>query len=64
MQFEYCKNILSVSNYRQIQQLDSDLIALEYLTIHGQKLEVLRLDKDSIVIKGIITQIEIGDAKK
>lgn len=64
MQFEYYKNILSVSNYRQIQQLDSDLIALERLTIHGHNLEVLRLDKDSIVIKGVITKVEIGDAKK
>lgn len=62
VQFEYYKNILSVSNYRQIQQMDSDLIALEKIKIYGQELKVLRLDKDCIIIKGVIKKIEMGDA--
>ena len=62
MQFEYYKNILSVSNYRQIQQIDSDLIALEKLNIYGKNMRVLKLDKDCIVIQGVINKIEMGDA--
>lgn len=62
MQFEYYKNILSISNYRQIQQIDSDLIALEKLNIYGKNMRVLKLDKDCIVIQGVINKIEMGDA--
>lgn len=62
MQFEYYKNILSISNYRQIQQIDSDLIALEKLNIYGKNMRVLKLDKDCIVIQGVISKIEMGDA--
>lgn len=62
MQFEFYKNILSVNNYRQIKQIERDLIVLERLTIIGQDLEVLRLSKDSIIIRGLIKTIELGDA--
>ncbi|MDE5856586.1 MAG: hypothetical protein K2H06_06025 [Anaeroplasmataceae bacterium] len=61
MQFEYYKNILSISNYRQIQQIDSDLISLEKINIVGHDLKVLRLDKDCIVIEGGIIKIEMGE---
>lgn len=63
MQFEYYKNILSISNYRQIQQMDSDLIALENIRIEGHDLKVLRLDKDSILIQGVIIKIEMKEDK-
>lgn len=62
MQFEYYKNILSISNYRQIQHIDSDLISLEKINIHGKDLKVLKLDKDCIIVKGVISKIEMGDA--
>ena len=61
MQFEYYKNILSVSNYRQIQQINSDLIALDKLMIQGQNLKVLRLEKDLIIIQGVIVKIEMKE---
>ncbi|MDE6656625.1 MAG: hypothetical protein K2J85_06520, partial [Anaeroplasmataceae bacterium] len=62
MQFEYYKNILSVTNYRQIQQINSDLISLEKISVYGQDLKVLKLDKDCIIIQGVIVKIELGDA--
>ncbi len=62
MQFEFYKNILSINNYRQIKQLDSDLICLENISISGEKLRVVRLDKDNIVIKGLIQKIDLGEA--
>ena len=62
MQFEYYKNILAVNNYRQIKQIDSDLIVLENLSIQGSNLRVLKLDKECIIIKGVIVNIKMGDA--
>ncbi|MDE7264470.1 MAG: YabP/YqfC family sporulation protein [Anaeroplasmataceae bacterium] len=62
MQFEYYKNILSITNYRQIQQLDSDLIALDKIKVYGKDLKVLRLDKDTIIIQGVIVKLELEDA--
>ncbi|MDE5715823.1 MAG: YabP/YqfC family sporulation protein [Anaeroplasmataceae bacterium] len=62
MQFEFYKNILAVNNYRQIKQLDNDLIALEKLKIHGTNLHVLKLDKEVIIVEGVIQKIELGDA--
>lgn len=61
LQFEFYKNILSVNNYRQIKQMNRDLIVLDHLTIGGQDLEVLQLSKDFIVIRGIIKSITLGD---
>ena len=61
MQFEYYKNILSITNYRQIQQINSDLIALEKMNIVGKNLKVLKLDKDCIVVEGVIIKIEMGE---
>ena len=48
MELEYYKNILSISNYRQIQHMDSDLIALKEIKVYGHDLKVLRLDKNQI----------------
>ena len=62
MQFEFYKNILAVNNYRQIKQIERDLIVLEHLTIRGENLEVLKLSKDLIIIRGVIKTIELGDA--
>lgn len=62
VQFEFYKNILSVNNYRQIKQIERDLIVLEHLTISGESLEVLKLSKDLIIIRGVIKTIELGDA--
>lgn len=62
VQFEFYKNILSVNNYRQIKQIERDLIVLEHLTISGENLEVLKLSKDLIIIRGVIKTIELGDA--
>lgn len=62
MQFEFYKNILSVNNYRQIKQIERDLIVLEHLTILGENLEVLKLSKDLIIIRGVIHTIQLGDA--
>ncbi|MDE7161506.1 MAG: hypothetical protein K2N65_01960 [Anaeroplasmataceae bacterium] len=62
MEFEYYKNILAVSNYRQILQINHDLITLDKISIHGDTLKVLRLDKDKIVIHGVITKIEMKEA--
>ncbi len=62
MQFEFYKNILSINNYRQIKQMERDLIVLDQITISGQELEVLRLSKDSIIIRGVIKTIKLGDA--
>lgn len=62
MQFEFYKNILSVNNYRQIKHLRSDLIELDKIIVKGTDLEVLRLSKDFIIIRGVIKTIQIGDA--
>ncbi len=62
MHFEFYKNILSINNYRQIKQLNRDLIELDQMTVSGTDLEVLRLSKDCIIIRGVIKSIQIGDA--
>lgn len=63
MELEYYKNILSISNYRQIQHMDSDLIALKEIRVYGHDLKVLRLDKNQIIIQGYINTLEMGDTK-
>lgn len=60
MQFEYYKNILAISNYRQIIQVDSDLIKLENISIYGNALRIIKLSKDEVIIKGSIAEIKIG----
>lgn len=62
MQFEFYKNILAINNYRQIKQINHDLIILEKLKIQGENLHVLKLDKEVIIIEGVIHKIELGDA--
>ncbi len=62
MQFEFYKNILAINNYRQIKQINHDLIILEKLKIQGKNLHVLKLDKEVIIIEGVIHKIELGDA--
>ncbi len=62
MQFEFYKNVLAINNYRQIKQINHDLIELENLRITGKDLKVLRLDKDTIIVEGVIVKLEMGDA--
>lgn len=62
MQFEFYKNVLAINNYRQIKQMRSDLIELENLRVQGKNLKVLKLDKDTIIVEGVIVKLEMGDA--
>lgn len=61
MHFEFYKNILVISNYRQIKQLTNDLIEVEGLSVYGSLLKVIRLDKDKIAIKGEVNKIILGE---
>ena len=61
MEFEYYKNILYIKNFRQIQHIDSDLIALKEIKIYGKDLRVLKLDKNSMILEGYIEKLEMGE---
>ncbi len=61
MRFEFYKNILLINNYRQIILVKSDLIKVEKLDIHGKNLNIIKLSKDEIVIRGIINEIKMGE---
>lgn len=54
-------NLLSVDNYKQIFELESDLIQVEGLKIHGSELKVLFLDSYRIIIKGKVSCIQLGE---
>ncbi len=64
VEFEYYKNILCIKNFRQIQHIDSDLIALREIRVYGKDLKVLRLDKDSIILEGYIEKLEMGEEQR
>lgn len=59
MSFEFYNNYLKVSNYRQLKQLNNDLIEIDNLTITGYNLNVKKMDKEQILINGRILNIEI-----
>lgn len=60
MLFEFYNNYLKVTNYRQLKQLNNDLIEIDNLLITGTDLKILRIDKEVIVIKGIILNLKLG----
>lgn len=54
-------NLASIDNYKQICSVADDLIVLEEIKIRGNNLKIKYLDKNRIVIVGIIKSINIGD---
>ena len=60
MLFEFYNNNLKVTNYRQLKQLNNDLIEVDNLLITGTDLKILRIDKEVIVVKGIILNLKLG----
>ena len=60
MLFEFFNNYLKVTNYRQLKQLNNDLIEVDNLLITGTDLKILRIDKEVIVVKGIILNLKLG----
>ena len=61
MQVKLDKNILTVDNYKQICNVNNDLIVLEEIKIIGDTLKIKYLDKNRIVIVGIIKKLLFGD---
>ena len=59
MSFEFYNNYLKVSNYRQLKQLNNDLIEIDNLTVTGYNLNVKKMDREQILINGRILNIEI-----
>ena len=59
MEFEYYDNFLKVTNYRQLKQLNNDLIEVDKLFITGKNLVILSMDNEVIVINGTITEIRL-----
>ena len=60
MFFEFYNNYIKVTNYRQLKQLKNDLIEVDNLLITGSNLNILKIDKEVIVIKGIINNLKLG----
>jgi hypothetical protein len=54
-------NLASIDNYKQICSVASDLIVLEEIKVKGNNLKIKFLDKNRIVIVGVIKSISIGD---
>ena len=61
MQVKLDKNILTVDNYKQICNVNNDLIVLEEMKIIGDTLKIKYLDKNRIVIVGVIKKLLFGD---
>ena len=61
MIFEYYDNYLKVTNYRQLKQLEDVKITIDNLIIIGKDLMILSIDKDEIVIKGLIKNLTLGE---
>lgn len=60
MFFEFYNNYIKVTNYRQLKQLKNDLIEVDNLLITGSNLNIIKIDKEVIVIKGIINNLKLG----
>ena len=54
-------NLLSVDNYNQIIEIESDLISLDTVIISGKDMKILYLDKFRIIISGVFENIKIGE---
>lgn len=61
MQLEINNNLLRVDNYKQILDINNDLIILKNIKIKGINLKVIDLNQTSIIIKGIFLNLELGD---
>lgn len=61
MQLEINNNLLRVDNYKQILDINNDLIILKNIKIKGINLKVIDLNQKSIIIKGIFLNLELGD---
>lgn len=55
------KNMLSIDNYIQIIDVRNDLIEMENVTISGDDLKIIYVDKYKVVINGVIKKIKLGD---
>lgn len=55
------KNMLSIDNYNQIIDVRNDLIEMENVTISGDDLKIIYVDKYKVVINGVIKKIKLGD---
>ena len=54
-------NIIVVDNYKQICNINNDLIVLEEVKITGENMKIKYLDKNRIVIVGKIFTIRLDD---
>ena len=57
MKIEINNNLISVDNYKQIKQIENDLIVLQNVKIIGKSLNIKHLDQHLIVVEGIINNI-------
>ena len=55
------KNLLGIDNYKQIIDINDDLIKLSEITIKGKSLKVKSLDPHKIVLSGDFTTLYLGD---
>ncbi len=60
MQLEINNNLLRVDNYKQILDINNDLIILKNIKIKGINLKVIDLNQTSIIIKGIFLNLELA----
>ena len=60
MEFEYYNNYLKIANYRQLKLLESDKIIVDNLEIIGLDFFIMNMNKEEILIKGLISNIKIG----
>ncbi|MBQ9124329.1 MAG: hypothetical protein IJY14_01440 [Acholeplasmatales bacterium] len=61
MKIEINNNLISVDNYKQIKQIENDLIVLQNVKIIGKSLNIKHLDQHLIVVEGIINNITLGE---
>lgn len=61
MHIKIDNNLVAVDNYKQISNINNDLIVLEEVRISGNNLKIKYLDKNRIIIVGVIKQIIFGD---
>ena len=61
MKIEINNNLISIDNYKQIKQIESDLIVLQNVKIIGKDLNIKHLDQYMIVVEGIINNITLGE---
>ncbi len=50
---------ISIENYSNIYTVSTDLISIDYYNIKGNNLSIVLLERNLIVIEGLIDSIEI-----